>query len=270
LKLKDLIFLFDEIDFSENIFYSIICSKSNTKKKKEISEEKMDFENEERITIDDLILNTVRFYSMRMLVIHLDYLNSVNPEMTNLVMKEFEETHQHDSLSEYIKDHLTCKGKFTISNLIDIKNNSLNFVFKKFVVVSYSDSNHFGLTLDIKKKSTEMTVNTLNQKGTEYMTEKLEEFIDNKNKKLLIIRFEKKNELVHFKYIKQFLNSFETSNKNRNINKRTKMIIILIHKPFTKKDMKNDEKFDSGITFGYPQPDWEYNVIENLSGSNYK
>ena len=113
-----------------------------------------------------------------------------------------------------------------------------------------------------------MTINTLNQKGTEYMEERLEEFIDNEAKELLIIRFEKKNELVHFKYIKQFLNDYETSKRDKI--KRTKMVLILIHKPITKKSLENKKLLDSGITFGYPQPDWDYSVIENLSGSNYK
>lgn len=141
-------------------------------------------------------------------------------------------------------------------------------MLKKCVVVTYSDSNQFGLTEDIKRETEELTVNTLDQKGTEFMSTELGHFLDADSKRLLIIRFEKNSELVHFKYIKQFLNSFESSQKNPE--NKTKMLLILIHKPVVKSSLKEKPPLDSGITFGYPQSDWEYCVIENLLGSNYR
>ena len=133
-------------------------------------------------------------------------------------------------------------------------------------MISHSNSTYFELNERIIKRTSEVTINTLNQKGSDYMTEKLDEFIKDNTKELFIIRFEKNKDLIHFKYIKQFLYNYEVSNNN----KKTKMVLMLIHKPMTKDSLKEKKLLDSGITFGYPQPDWEYNIIENLSGSNYK
>lgn len=138
------------------------------------------------------------------------------------------------------------------------------------MIISNSDSNSYELSSEYKAISSELTVNTLNQRGTEFMENKIQQFLSNDDQKILVIRFEKQTELTHFKYIKQYLNSFETSNYQENREKPPKLVLIIIHKPITRKTMKKKTQFDSGITFGYPQADWEYSIIENLSGSNYR
>ena len=131
-----------------------------------------------------------------------------------------------------------------------------------------SDPSQLGLTEEIRPTAEELTVNTLAQSGTEFMSSQLGLFLDDSAKRVLIIRFEKSSELVHFKYVKQFLNDFESSQKAPE--RRTKMLLLLIHKPFVKSSLKQQPPFDSGISFGYPQQDWDYRVIENLTGSNYR
>ena len=107
LNLKDLIFLYDEVDFSENIFYSVIRKTEDSKNVKNSSN--IEFDIARGITTEKLILDTVRFYSMRMLVMHLKYLNKTTPEHRDVIIDEFERTHKHDSLIEYIETKLDGK-----------------------------------------------------------------------------------------------------------------------------------------------------------------
>lgn len=56
------------------------------------------------ITSRDLILETVRFYSMRMLVVHLKYLSASETEFRQELVEQFKRTHMHETLTDYIEE----------------------------------------------------------------------------------------------------------------------------------------------------------------------
>lgn len=149
-----------------------------------------------------------------------------------------------------------------------LQSGARDFALKKCVVVTHSDSSQFGLNEELKRAAGELTVNTLNQKGTEFLRARLEHFLGDESLRLLVLRFEKKKELKHFKYLKQFLNSYEADQKKPCA--APKMLLLLLHKPVSKKSLRKAPALDSGVTFGYPQRDWDYAVIENLAGSSYR
>ena len=87
-----MIFLFDEIDFCENIFYSVAH-----RRRPQAAEASP-------MTTRDLIMETVRFYSIRMLVVHLKYLGESHAEFKRDLVDRFKATHPSETLAEYIQE----------------------------------------------------------------------------------------------------------------------------------------------------------------------
>ena len=136
--LKELILLFDEKDFCENVFYSVLCVKDGKSKKVEnhLKESKGSTQTEQTeemtminpqgaqekvikeveidrgVTTRDLLMECVRFYSIRMLVLHLKYLENNDAQLSQEILDKFEQTHPFDSLNEYIESKIN--GKYLI------------------------------------------------------------------------------------------------------------------------------------------------------------
>ena len=141
-----------------------------------------------------------------------------------------------------------------------------NFDMKKTVILTYSNLNFRGLGRELRDQTKEITVKTLNQKGTTHFDHEMNEFLGNKRKDFLVIAFEEMEDLRHFKYIKQFLN--EKTRKGA-FSKKKIILLMSIHISLDSQNYISASR-NSGIHFGYHEDDWEYVVIENLVESHYK
>ena len=158
---------------------------------------------------------------------------------------------------------------------------------KKSVILTHSLANEMNLEKEMREKSIQISVNTLNQKGSEYLKRNLDDLVEIDDKDFLVIQFEKSTNLLHFKYIRQYLDDYSQRLGKESTQKlhRTKFVILIVHKRISilekeeektlikkrKKGQKRKrEALDSGITFGFEGNDWEYLVIESLVNSSYR
>ena len=97
LRMSDLVFLFDEKDFFENAFYKIFSRKEN--------EESLESEG---ISIDEVVFSIINFYSFRMLITHLKFLEESRhkSDLRERMIERFSQTHPFDSLDEFLKHQL--------------------------------------------------------------------------------------------------------------------------------------------------------------------
>ena len=156
---------------------------------------------------------------------------------------------------------------------------------RKSVILTHSLASEMKFEKEKRNGAIQISVNTLNQKGSEYLRRILDELIDTHEKNFLIVQFEKPADLIHFKYIRQYLDDYTHRLEKESIKKllRTKFIVLVVHKRISilktekqksskKKNKKKKKRqvLDSGITFGFEESDWEYLVIENLVNSSYR
>ena len=129
--------------------------------------------------------------------------------------------------------------------------------------------------LDYPKKYPcyEISVSTLNQKGTSFLEMEVNKFYEDDTQQFLFLVFKNHLDMTHFKYLKHYLDTFEPKQSKTPAN--MKHVVFLVHKEVDLSDRVNRERefnweIDStGFTWKN-QTSWNFVVIENLNNSYYK
>ena len=199
---------------------------------------------------DDFEREIVRFYSMKMLVLHCSMLKDDAGAIEKLT-DEFMKTHQFESLSKFV---------------YRTEPNTTQIVSKSIVLTHSQTRKHrFG---DLEEVA--FGINEIDQNGTTWFEAELKVFLDSNCKsRLFIVEVNDAKRMHLVEYIKHVIdncvdNAVSTAEFEYELHP-AKQVLIIVYKPLQFGISRSSVIRD----VGYFNDDWRYQVIDDLEHSPY-
>lgn len=276
-----MIFLADTKGFFTNLF----VKKSNYF---EIDPHEEKFSESEKLQF-----MSIDFYSTRFLILHLLYLTNFTEnkkEYQKIIIDKFTETHPFDSLDDFIDRFIEKKSDYNDRiNIMESNESEISLdhfiyrsnisrkkkiMFQKHIVLTYTNCEFLNLKEEIEYKKVQ--VSTLNEKGSWFLDQIFDEFIESKKNSFFFILFNSKSDMKHLKFLKNYFETFQIEKKDHHL-KQIKNIVFIIHKEIDLDKENNGSiqynwelNFTNFSTNNLTETKWNFVVIENLNDSFYK
>lgn len=274
LFVEDLVFLANTKSFFINLFVNA--------KYKRRAQHQIDSEDEGsvRVTEEMVVNESIKFYSIRMLILHFKYLQiaseaaATGPQSESLrrsygvrkLLDRFRETHPFDSLEEFLRHHSETPA--SVHQNQEPGRERLEATYRsarKHVVLTYTKCDM--LTYSKKIKCREIHVSRVNEKGTVYLESQLDDFHADASQSFFVLIFKSDRDMAHFKYLKHCIDNFKPSPGSA-----AKHIVLIVHKDIDFADASRNREVNWEIDstrIGSEEP-WQFVVIENLHDSHYR
>lgn len=262
----DVVFLLESKSFFENLYFSKLQEKKleGQGARSQYRAASSHFEN--KITVNELLQKVVKFYTTRMLILHMKDLErqgGSEQERLNL-LEQFERHHPHDSLAG-LCESLFSQGGTGRDESGEKKPSPV--ALTKTVVLTYTNWNLVHLPKRFGRK--DLNVHTLNMRGSEFFKETLAKFVETQNCPFLVIIFKNNAEMRHFHYISQFIDNFHQEARDKGRQAENKHILLVHQKTLILDNPKQGPEVFNWQLNLTGHSDWNWVVIENLVDSFY-